>query len=607
MAGRARPGPRPRQNRLAVQGRALSRHLPILEWGKGYDRRLLTSDLVAALVVTIMLIPQSLAYASLAGLPAQMGLYASIAPLAAYAIFGTSRTMAIGPVAVVSLMTASAASRVAAQGSPGYVQAALILALLSGAMMLVMGLMRMGALAKLLSSPVVNGFTIASSLIIAASQIGPLVGVGTAGQTLHSIGASLWAHLGGFNPWTAALGVAATVFLFWVRKGFKPLLVRLGLREPSAALVAKTGPVLAIAATTVAVAAFDLGEKGVRTVGAVPVGLPPLTLPSASGPEWAQLALPALFISIIGFVSSISVAQTLAAKRRERVDASQELVGLGVSNIAAALTGGFPVTGGFARSVVNFDAGARTPAAGAFTAVGLAVAAVALTPLLYFLPVATLAATIIVAVLSLVDLREPFRLWRYSKRDFAAMAATIMVTLAVGVEAGLATGVAVSILLYLQRTSQPHVAVVGQVPGSQHFRNVDRHAVVTAPHLLMLRIDESLTFANASWLEDKVLALIAGRPEVREVVLMCSAVNEIDVSALESLAALNLRLKDAGVRLHLSEVKGPVMDRLRRSSFVDALTGRVFLSQYEAFRALAPNACDSRSGDHSDNIAGEGI
>ena len=585
----------------------LARHLPILDWGRGYDRATLTSDLVAAVVVTVMLIPQSLAYATLAGLPAQMGLYASIAPLVAYALFGTSRTMAIGPVAVVSLMTAAAASRVAGAGSPLYVEAALILALTSGVMMLAMGLLRMGGLAKLLSNPVVNGFTVASSVIIAASQAGPLIGVKTSGQTLYRVATSFVGRLGDVNAPTAIIGIAALAFLFWVRKGLKPLLIRLGLKDGPAGLVAKTGPVFAIVVSTLAVTGFNLPARGVRTVGAIPTGLPPLTPPPALGPLWIELALPALFISIIGFVSSISVAQALAAKRRQRIDPSQELVGLGVSNVVAALTGGFPITGGFARSVVNFDAGAETPAAGAFTAVGLAVAALTLTPLLHDLPVATLAATIIVAVLSLIDFADMVRVWRYSRRDFAAMAATIVMTLAVGVEAGLATGVGLSILLYLHRASNPHVAVVGQVPGSQHFRNVDRHDVITAPEVLTLRIDESLTFTNAAWLEEMVLSLIAEQPAVRDVVLMCSAVNDIDASALESLKLLNLRLKDAEVRLHLSEVKGPVMDRLRRSSFADALTGRVFLSQYEAFRALAPGVCDSRSLDRAENLAGEGI
>ena len=585
----------------------LARHLPILDWGARYDRATFTSDLMAGLVVTIMLIPQSLAYATLAGLPPQMGLYASIAPLIAYAIFGTSRAMAVGPVAVVSLMTASAASRIAAPGSPLYIHAALALALMSGVMMLAMGLLRMGALAKLLSNPVVNGFTMASSVIIAASQIGPLIGVTTSGQTLSVIGRTFVGHFASFNPRTAILGLGALAFLFWVRKGLKPLLLALGLKDPAAGLVAKAGPVLAIAATTLAVRVFGLSAVGVATVGRVPTGLPPWTPPPAAGPVWLQMAPPALFISIIGFVSSISVAQALAAKRRQRIEPSQELVGLGVANIASALTGGFPITGGFARSVVNFDAGAETPAAGAITAVGLAVAAVAFTPLLYFLPIATLSATIIVAVLSLVDFRELAWVWRYSKRDFAAMAATMILTVTVGVEVGLGAGVVLSILLYLQRSSQPHAAIVGQVPGTQHFRNVDRLDVITSPEVLTLRIDESLSFTNAQWLEGKVLEAIVDQPTVRHVVLMCSAVNHIDSSALESLVALTRALTEAGVTLHLSEVKGVVMDPLRRSSLMESLTGRVFLTQYDAFRTLAPGVCDSRAPELAENIAGDGI
>jgi SulP family sulfate permease len=585
----------------------LARYFPILDWGRRYDRGMLGGDLVAAVVVTVMLIPQSLAYATLAGLPPQMGLYASIAPLIAYAVFGTSRTLAIGPVAVVSLMIAAAASRVAVQGSAQYIHAALVLALLSGLMMLVMGLLRLGALAKLLSNPVVNGFTIASSVIIAASQIGPLTGVKSSGQTLYAIGGSLSAHILDFNPTTAIIGVAATTFLFWVRKGFKPLLIRFGMTGAAANLVAKMGPVFAIVVATGAVAAFGLDAKGVGIVGRIPVGLPPLTAPAFDLTLWIRLALPALFIGIIGFVSSISVAQTLAARRRQRIEPSQELLALGVANLAAAFTGGFPVTGGFARSVVNYDAGAETPAAGAYAAVGIAVAAMILTPLLYFLPIAALAATIIVAVLSLVDFPEMARVWRYSRRDFAAMAATIVMTMAVGVEVGLATGVVLSILLYLQRSSKPHVAIVGQVPGSQHFRDAERDDVITSPAVMTLRIDESLTFTNAAWLEQMVLDLIAEQPGIRDVVLMFSAVNDVDASALESLIALNLRLGEAGVILHLSEVKGPVMDRLSRSPFIAALAGRVFHSQYDAFRALAPGACDSRGDERTDNLMGAGI
>ena len=565
----------------------LARHLPILDWGRRYDRGALTSDLVAAGVVTVMLIPQSLAYALLAGLPAQVGLYASIAPLLAYAVFGTSRTLAVGPVAVISLMTATAAGAVAAQGSPEYVAAALILALLSGLMLVAMGLLRLGFLANLLSHPVVSGFITASGILIAVSQAKHLLGVPASGETLPEMLATLAAGMPQTNPITLVIGAAALAFLFWVRKGLKPLLLRLGLAARPADLLAKAGPIAAVAASILAVVTLGLEQRGVAIVGAIPRGLPPITAPLFDPGLWSALMLPALLISVIGFVESVSVAQTLAAKRRQRIDPDQELVGLGASNVAAALTGGYPVTGGFARSVVNFDAGAETPAAGAFTAAGIATAALFLTPLLFHLPVAVLAATIIVAVLNLVDLRGPVRVWRYSRSDFAALAGTIAVTLLAGVEAGVVSGVAVSLALFLWRASRPHAAVVGLVPGTQHFRNVLRHEVATAPGLLTLRIDESLTFVNARWLEEKVLELVVERPEVRHLVLMCSAVNAIDASALESLESINHRLADAGVRLHLSEVKGPVMDRLARSTLLDDLTGEVFLSQYDAYRTLA--------------------
>jgi SulP family sulfate permease len=354
-------------------------------------------------------------------------------------------------------------------------------------------------------------------------------------------------------------------------------------------LLAKGGPVFAVVATTLAVWGFGLADLGVRIVGEVPQSLPPLTMPGLSGDLVGALLVPAILISIIGFVESVSVAQTLAAKKRQRIDPDQELIGLGASNLGAAFTGGFPVTGGFSRSVVNFDAGAETPAAGIYTAIGLAIAAVALTPLVHFLPNATLAATIIVAVLSLVDLKILQKTWSYSRTDFTAVAATILLTLGLGVEVGVASGVAISVLLHLYKTSKPHVAEVGLVPGTQHFRNIHRHKVETVPSLVTLRVDESLYFVNARFLEDLIQRRVTEGSEVRDVVLMCSAVNEVDYSALESLEAINARLIDMGVGLHLSEVKGPVMDRLKRSHLIKDLNGRIFLSQYDAWTALAPS------------------
>lgn len=566
----------------------LQRYFPILDWGKKYDKSTATSDLVAAVIVTIMLIPQSLAYALLAGLPPEVGLYASILPLVAYAIFGTSRALAVGPVAVVSLMTASAVGELAQQGTPEYLGAAIVLALLSGLMLVAMGLFRLGFLANLLSHPVISGFITASGLLIASSQLKHILGVPAHGHTLYDILLSIISHLNEINWITFGIGAASAIFLFWVRKGLRALLLRSGLQPFLANGLAKAGPVAAVAVTTIASAVFQLGDRGVRIVGDIPSGLPVPQLPSFDSDLWLALAGPALLISVIGFVESVSVAQTLAAKKRQRIEPDQELIGLGASNIASAISGGYPVTGGFARSVVNFDAGAATPAAGAFTAIGIALATLFLTPLLTYLPQATLAATIIVAVLSLVDFGAIKRTFAYSKSDFTAMAATILITLFFGVEPGVVAGVTLSIALHLYRSSRPHMAIVGVVPGSEHFRNVDRHKVVTGDRVLALRVDESLFFANSRYLEDRIYALVADRPDIEHVVLMCPAVNEIDASALESLEEINHRLKDSGVSFHLSEVKGPVMDRLKRTDFLENLTGEVFLSQYDALCALDP-------------------
>jgi SulP family sulfate permease len=562
--------------------------LPVLQWGRTYNRETLLSDGVAALIVTIMLIPQSLAYAMLAGLPPEVGLYASVAPLLLYAVFGTSRVLAVGPVAVVSLMTAAAIGQHAVAGTPAYWAVAITLAFLSGLLLLAMGLLRLGFLANFLSHPVISGFISASGILIAASQLKTLMGVKAEGHNFVGLSLSLLSQVGQTHVLTLSLGAVTVAFLFWVRSGLKPLLQRLGMKPRAADVVAKTGPVAAIAVTTLLTWALDWQAQGVKIVGAVPQGLPPFTLPLWDLGLWQQLLVPALLISVVGFVESVSVGQTLAAKRRQRIEPDQELVALGSSNLSAAFTGGFPVTGGFARSVVNFDAGAQTPAAGVFTAAGITLASLYLTPALYYLPQATLAATIVVAVLSLVDVSILRKTWNYAKSDFMAVLATLVATLAVGVETGLVVGVGVSLALYIYRTSRPHMAEVGLVAGTEHFRNVQRHTVVVSPRVLSLRVDESLYFANSRALEDRVNNAVASRPGLKHVVLQCSAINDIDASALESLEAVDLRLRGVGVRLHLSEVKGPVMDRLKNTEFLHSLSGRVFLTHYQAIHELSP-------------------
>ncbi|MBE0486675.1 SulP family inorganic anion transporter [Marinobacter sp.] len=564
----------------------LKRYLPILQWAPQYHRGQVTSDLIAAVIVTVMLIPQSLAYALLAGLPAQVGLYASILPLVVYAVFGTSRTLSVGPVAVVSLMTAAALAPLAEVGSAEYIAGAILIAVMSGLMLTVMGVLKLGFMANFLSHPVISGFITASGIVIAASQLKHLFGVQSSGHNLLDIGASLLTSLPDTNVPTLFVGMGALVFLLWARRFLKPLLTRLGLAPRSADIVTKTAPILAVLVTTLVAWLLRLDEQGVRLVGAVPSGLPVFTMPSLDPGLWSQLAVSALLISVVGFVESVSVGQTLAAKRRQRIDPDQELIGLGTANLSSGFSGGMPVTGGFSRSVVNFDAGAETPAAGAYTAVGIALATLFLTPAIAWLPQATLAATIIVAVATLIDFPALGRTFRYSRTDFGAMLATIVLTLIHSVEAGIIAGVLLSIGLFLYRTSRPHSAVVGRVPGTEHFRNVLRHDVELCPKVTFLRVDESLYFANARFLEERVMDLITRAPELTDLVLVCPAVNLVDASALESLETINERLQDAGVRLHLSEVKGPVMDRLQGTDLLQHLGGKVYLSTFEAWCSL---------------------
>jgi SulP family sulfate permease len=567
----------------------LRKYFPILDWGAEYSGQTFINDLITGVIVTMMLIPQSLAYAQLAGLPAEVGLYASIAPLILYAIFGTSRTLAVGPVAVGSLMTAAAVAPLVAQGTPEYLGAAIALALISGLMLIIMGLLRLGFFANFLSHPVIAGFITASGVHIAASQLGPLLGIRIHGETLFNLVGSIIGSIGDVHLYTAAIGVISLIFLFWVRSKLKPFLIRLGIRERTADILAKAGPVASLVTAILVVWIFGLEAQGVTIVGAVPEGLPEIAVPPFELELWTSLAVPALLIAIVGYVESISVAMTLAAKRRQRVDPDQELIALGTANVGSALSGGFPVTGGLSRSVVNFDAGAETPAAGGFTAIGIALTTLFLTPLLFFLPKAVLGAIIIAAVLSLVDIGAIKRTFVYSKADFAAMAATILVTWIEGIEAGLIVGVALSICLHLYKTSRPHVAVVGQIPGTTHFRNVKRHDVVTDHAIFSLRVDESLYFPNARFMEDQINNGVAASKDVRHVILECAAVNNIDSSALESLETINQRLRDGGITFHLSEVKGPVMDGLKRSHFLQELTGKVHLTQYDAVASINPD------------------
>ena len=551
----------------------LKQYFAIIGWLADYRAATFRQDALAALVVTVMLVPQSLAYALLAGVPPQVGLYASIVPIMFYALFGSSRSLAVGPVAVIALMTAASASALAPPDSAEYTHIVLVLALLSGLMLMLMGVLRLGFLANFLSHPVIAGFISASAILIILSQVKHLLGIPLEGGTLLPMLSSLFQQLPNSHGLTSLIGIGSFVLLVLARRAFPA-----GLR--------RFAPVLVVILTTALVAAFSWQQAGVATVGAIPASLPPFTLPDLPWAMWQELWLPALLIGLVGFAESISIGQTLAAKHRENIQPNQELLGLGAANIAAAFSSGMPVTGGFSRSVLNDDAGAQTPLAGVFTALGILVVMLWFSPLLTYLPRATLAATIIVAIVPLIDRHVFVHSFRYNRADFAALVLTVLVTLFYSVEGGLIAGVAVSLALHLYRTGKPHIAILGRVGDSEHFRNVLRHSVRTHPDVILMRVDESLYFPNVRYWENRVNQALADYPQAHHLVLVCSAINHIDISALDSLYTVNQRLYDAGIVFHLAEVKGPVHDSLQAIGFTQAIHGQIFVSTYAAWQQL---------------------
>jgi SulP family sulfate permease len=559
------------------------------EWISSYRREWLAGDLIGGLIVTIMLVPQSMAYAMLAGVPPQYGLYASILPAIAYAFTGSSRYLAVGPVAIVSLMVAGTAGMHAEPGTPEYGAVAILLAWEVGVVLVLAGVLRLGVLANFLSHSVIDGFINASAVLIAVSQIEPLLGMQVPRtDSLLALARELWRNAHTINPATAAIGIGAIAGLLLMRAPLARLLRILKAPAGVIPVATRTGALVVVIAGAVAAWLGDLElERGVRVVGDVPPGLPALALPAWDEALAIRLLPGAALIAFVVYLESISVARSLASKRRQRVFPNRELVALGAANLAAGMSGAFAVAGGVGRSGVNFAAGSNTQLAGLVTALCMALCVLLFGPLFHDVPRAVLAAIVLIAVLSIMDVRPLILSWRYNAADAASMLITFLAVLLVNVEAGVLCGLAVSVALFLWRTLHPHIAIVGRIGDTEHYRNVLRYTVRTCPHVVALRIDESLYFANAHALEETVLRIVAEKQDVKHVLLICSAINFIDFSALETLITTVERLHDAGVTLHLAEVKGPVMDRLQRSELLKRLgAGRVFMSTHEAMTAL---------------------
>lgn len=548
--------------------------LPIGEWLPRLSRDDARADAVAGLTTAVLLVPQGMGYAMLAGLPPVAGLYAALVPLITYAAFGSSRELAIGPIATDSMLTAVTVATIAQAGTERYLEATVLLGALVGAIQLLLGTLRLGFVVNFLSRPVLSGFTSAVALIIFASQLEYILGVRLPHtHHVHLVLAAALRQAGAIHVATAVLGTTSVVALLLFKRHFPKL--------PRA--------MIGVAAATAAVALLRLDERGVAIVGEVPAGLPVPRLAAFETSTVTALLPGALTLALVGFIEAISVGKQFATRRGYDIRPNQELVALGLSNMGGALFGGYPVTSGFSRTALNAQAGARSQLSGLVTAAVLASTLLLLTPLFFYLPKAVLAAIIMTAVLGLVDLAEPRHLWRVKRSDFWLLAFTFVATLGLGIMPGVLSGVAASLGLFLVRTTRPHFAVLGRIPGSDAYLNVERHPhAVQLPGVLVLRIDAQFYFGNVSFLKETLRRLERqAREKLRAVVLDASGINQLDSSALSALNEIDRDYARRGIRLLFARVKGPVRDVMARSGMLEQLgrEGRIYLRTHDAVAA----------------------
>lgn len=570
---------------------AIKRKMPFLSWMPNYEKKDLRGDVLAGLTTAVMLIPQGMAYAMLAGLPPIHGLYASIVPLALYALFGTSKQLAVGPVAMVSLLVATGVGALAGSNVELFVAYAVLLALMVGVMQLVMGIGRLGFLVNFLSHPVISGFTSAAALIIGFSQLKHLLGVNIPrSKHIHSIVYQAFLQVGEMDWITLVIGLSSIVLLI-VLKRFKP-------NFPRALAV--------VMLTTLAVYFAGLHQLGVAIVGDVPAGLPSMKVPMMDLDAMMSLFPIALTISLVAFMESISVAKAFASKNNDEVDANQELIGLGLANIGGAFFQGYPVTGGFSRTAVNASAGSKTPLASLITAGMVALALIFLTPLFFYLPKAALAAIIMVAVFGLVDVAEVKHLWQVKRGDLVLLVITFFATLSMGIEEGIGLGVAASLLWFVVRTTRPHFAVLGQLPGTMSYRNIKNHPqAIEHEGVLIVRMDAQFYFGNVTFLKERLKALSeACSSELHTIIIDASAMNQLDSSAAQALEELAKKFSKREIALLLANVKRPVKDVLHRAHYIEHYGEETFfLTVHDAVKSVLPDLVES-SGVLKAHVAG---
>ncbi|WDZ52631.1 sulfate permease [Acinetobacter vivianii] len=562
---------------MKLFNRNVSRLFPARKWLSEYQLSSFKSDLIAALIVLAMLVPQGMAYAMLAGLPPIMGIYASILPMIIYAFTGSSTTLSIGPVAIISMMVFAALNPLFPVGSTAYIEAACLLALLVGIISMVLGLLRFGFLIQLISHPVIQSFIIASALLIALGQFKFLLDIPLQASNIPEFLISLSQNFHLITFTGMSFGLISVLLLFLLPKFIRSVFLN------------KILPLVLVLSSIILLSLMNENTLGIKTVGIIPTGLPSLHFPTWNLGLVQQLLPSAFMIAMISFVESLAIAQATALQKRDDLNSNQELIALGLANIAAGINSGFAVSGSLSRTVVNADAGAKTPISGVLSSLFMIAVSLYFTGFFQNLPLAVLAATTFVSIWKLVTLSPFIETWKYSKADGLAMWATFFGVTCIDISTGLMIGIILTFVLLLWKISRPHIAVIGLIEGTQHFRNVSRYDVITTPTVVAFRVDENLTFLNAHVLKGHVITEVSQNAELQHVVINCSSISNIDLSALEMLEDLNRELSQLNIQLHLSEVKSFVMDKLIKSELTKELTGQIFLSHYQAIQTLSPD------------------
>ena len=562
---------------------------PVMTWGRSYSFTHFRADALAGLVVLFVTVPQVVAYAFLAGMPAEAGLYTAIFALTAYAAFGSSRALAVGPTAIVGMMTLEAASLYATPGTAAYGEVVVQLCMVTGLVLIFLRVVNFGSVVAFLSHALVTGFISAAAILVISNQLPSILGLPASPDTrIIDVYVYLFNAAEQANPYVLVVSLGAILLLVFCKMYLGIILKKMRLRDSLIDSLVKSAPMYVVLLGVLIVQMLALDQApGVPVVGDIPARMPDIALVAPGLEEFRNLLPSALLIAMVIFMESTSIGTAMAGKTRDRINPNQELVGLGAANLGASLVGGFPVAGSFARSIVNFSSGAVSPVASLVTALLVMVTVLLFAPAFYYLPQGALSAIIVVSAWQLIDIQAVKKIFSFNAMDAMTFSCTFIAVLVLGVESGVLVGIIVSFVLLIRSSSKPHIAVVGRVGDSEHFRNVERYDVKTSPLVLALRVDESLYFVNTRFIETFVLNQLAEKREVEHVLLICTATNFIDTSGLEMLEELSENLQETDVTLHLAEVKGPVMDKLKETGFYKNMSGRVFFTTDIAMKELA--------------------